>query len=103
MRDGDWKLVRPRIKEAMQVPDVHWLWVSMYGPEYFIDNGIFRRPYPEREVGPPPPPELYNVAQDPLERENLADKYPDQTRKMLSELETWFEEVEAERATIDDR
>jgi arylsulfatase A-like enzyme len=103
MRDGDWKLVRPKIREAMQVPDVHWLWVSMYGPEYFIDSGILGQPYPEREVGPPPPPELYNVAEDPLERVNLADEYPDQARRMLRELETWFEEVEAERATIDDR
>jgi arylsulfatase A-like enzyme len=103
MRDGDWKLVRPKITEAMQVPDIHWLWVSMYGPEHFVDNGIFRQPYPEREVGPPPPPELYNVAQDPLERENLADRYPDRVRKMLQELETWFEEVEAERATITDK
>jgi hypothetical protein len=41
MRDGDWKLVRPAIREAMAVPDVYWLAVSMYGPEYFIHNGIF--------------------------------------------------------------
>lgn len=102
MRDGEWKLVRPAIREAMGVPDIHWVWVSMYGPEYFIRNGVFREPYPEREVPPPPPPELYNVAQDPLERENLAAQYPGQVQKMLRELETWFEEVEAERATIDD-
>jgi arylsulfatase A len=102
MRDGDWKLVRPAIKEAMGVPDVHWLWVSMYGPEYFIANGIIRDPGPERQVPPPPLPELYNIAEDPLERENLAEKHPERARKMLCELETWFEEVEAERATIDD-
>ena len=102
IRDGDWKLVRPTIREAMQVPDIHWLWVSMYGPEYFERNGIFREPYPPREVPPPPPPELYNIAEDPLERVNLAAKYPERARKMLSELETWFEAVEAERATIQD-
>jgi arylsulfatase A len=102
IRDGDWKLVRPTIREAMQVPDIHWLWVSMYGPEYFERNGIFHKPYPPREVPPPPPPELYNIAEDPLERENLAAKYPGRARKMLSELETWFEAVEAERATIQD-
>ena len=102
MRDGDWKLVRPAIREAMAVPDIPWLRVSMYGPEHFIHNGIFRPPYPPREVPPPPPPELYNIAEDPLEQRNLADQYPEQTRKMLRELETWFEDVEAERATIDD-
>jgi arylsulfatase A-like enzyme len=102
MRDGDWKLVRPAIREAMHVPDIYWLWVSMYGPEYFIDNGVFQQPYPARQVPPPPPPELYNVAEDPLEQRNLAAQYPERARKMLRELETWFEEVEAERATIDD-
>jgi arylsulfatase A len=101
MRDGDWKLVRPAIREAMHVPDIHWLWVSMYGPEHFLRNGIFGQPYPEREVPPPPPPELYNMAEDPLERENLADRYPERVRQMVCELETWFEEVEAERATIE--
>jgi len=102
MRDGDWKLVRPAIREAMDVPDVFWLAVSMYGPEYFIHNGVFRPPYPPREVPSPPPPELYNITEDPLEQRNLADRYPEQTRKMLRELETWFEDVEAERATIAD-
>ena len=102
MRDGNWKLVRPAIREAMAVPDIQWLPVSMYGPEHFIHNGIFRPPYPPREVPPPPPPELYNTAEDPLEQRNLADQYPEKTRKMLRELETWFAEVEAERATIDD-
>ena len=47
-------------------------------------------------------PELYNITEDPLEREDLALTYPDRVHRMLSELETWFEEVEAERAGIDD-
>jgi arylsulfatase A-like enzyme len=102
MRDGDWKLVRPAISEALRVPDVHWLWVSMYGPEHFVRHGLVRGPEPERVVPPPSPPELYNIAADPLERENRAAKHPEVTRKMLRELENWFEEVEAERASIDD-
>jgi arylsulfatase A len=101
-RDGDWKLVRPAIRAAMEVPDVHWLWVSMYGPEYFIRNGVLRGPEPQREVPPAPPPELYNIAEDPLEQENLAHKYPERVRKLLRDLENWFEQVEADRATIDD-
>jgi hypothetical protein len=50
-------------------------------------------------VPPPPPPELYNIAEDPLEQRNLAAQYPVRVHSMLAALETWFEEVEAERAT----
>jgi arylsulfatase A len=103
MRDGDWKLVRPQIREAMRVPDIEWLHVSMYEPEYFLEHGVIEEPDPPREVPPPPPAQLYNIAEDPLEREDLAEKHPDKVRKMLTELENWFEEVEAERATIDDQ
>jgi arylsulfatase A len=100
MRDGQWKLVRPAIREAMQVPDLQWLRVSMYEPEHFIEKGVMGGPYPDRDVPPPPPPELYNIAQDPLERQNLADQEPERVGRMMCDLETWFEEVEAERATI---
>lgn len=99
IRDGDWKLVRPAIREAMAVPDIHWLWVSMYGPEHFLHNGILRQE-PPRQVPPPSPPELYNIAVDPLERQNLAAQYPEIVRRLLCELETWFEQVEAERRSI---
>lgn len=102
MRDGDWKLVRPAIREAMQVPDMHLLPISMYQPEQFIENGIVRDPEPPRLVPPPPPAQLFHLSEDPLETTNLAAEQPDRAQRMLRELETWFEEVEAERATIND-
>ena len=74
----------------------------MHEPEYFIEHGLLDEPEPERTIPPPPKPELYDIAEDPLEQTNLADRYPDKAQKLLCELETWFEEVEAERATIDD-
>jgi arylsulfatase A len=101
MRDGDWKLVRPAISAAMAVPDIHWLEVSMYNPEYFIERGVFAE-HPPREVPPPPPPELYHLADDPLERRNLAEVHPEQAARMLCALETWFDEVDAERRSIAD-
>jgi len=105
MRDGDWKLVRPCIPEAMGITrqDREWLRVSMYEPEQFIENGILVDSFPPRELSNPPPPELYNIADDPDEREDLAAAEPERVARMLRELETWFEEVEAERATINDR
>ena len=98
--DGDWKLVRPRIQETMVVPDRSNLKVSMYNPEYFIENGIFSEPYPSREVPPPPHPELYNLLEDPEERHNLANIEPERVKKLLRDLENWFEKIEYDRSTI---
>jgi len=102
MRDGDWKLVRPRIAEAMAAPDGHHVRTCMYDYEHFAERGVITDPEPDRDVPPPPPPELYHLAEDPCESENLAAKHPGRVSRMLGELETWFAEVEAERAAIDD-
>ncbi|MBC7286601.1 MAG: arylsulfatase [Armatimonadetes bacterium] len=103
MRDGDWKLVRPAIREAMIVAerDLRMDVELRYEPGKHTD--VARWPEPERQIPEPPPAELYNIAADPLEKNNLAEVEPDRARRMLRELETWFEEVEAERRTIDDK
>ena len=102
MRDGDWKLVRPGIAETMHIPpdDMKWNNIMRDDPDSMSD--IIRTPEPPREAPPPPPPLLFNLAEDPEEKHNLADAQPQRTSRMLSELESWFAEVEAERATIDD-
>jgi arylsulfatase A len=102
MRDGDWKLVRPGIAEVMRMSDNDGLHTSMYEPERFIEGGIISGPYPERDVPPPPPAELYDLASDPFERHDLAGEQTERARRMLSDLETWFEDVEDDRATIND-
>lgn len=101
IRDGDWKLVRPAIRETMRVPDIHHLHTSMYQTEYFIENGIFKGD-PDREIPKPPPPHLFNIADDPLEQNDLADLQPDRVHRLGNDLETWFESVEADRQSIDD-
>jgi arylsulfatase A len=102
MRDGDWKLVRPAIRESMIVSpeDLEMDRALKYAPGRFSD--IRRGPEPERIVPPPPPPQLYNIAQDPLEQHDLAAQEPARIARMLQELETWFESVDADRRSITD-
>lgn len=98
IRDGDWKLVRPFVPEAFEVPDIKWLDVSMYQPEHFIENGIITDPAPEVSMPKPPPVELYNLKEDPNEVNNLADDHPQRVKKLESELYAWFEDVCADLA-----
>ena len=71
----------------MVVPDRSNLKISMYNPEHFIEHGIFSEPFPAREIPPPPPAELYNIAKDPEERRNLAESEPQRAKKLLIDLE----------------
>jgi arylsulfatase A len=93
LRDGDWKLVRPYVPEAFHVPDIEWLEVCMYQPEHFIKNGIITGPDPEVQLPPPPALELYNLADDPSETNNLATAQPDRLHRMETQLHSWFEAV----------
>jgi hypothetical protein len=73
----------------------------MYETEYFIENGIFEGG-PDRTIPDPPPAELYNIAEDPLEADDRAAREPERATRLLSKLEAWFQSVEADRASIDD-
>ena len=97
MRDGDWKLVRPRIAEAMVVSpeDLAMDRGLKYEPARYPD--IVRDPEPARAVPPPPPPQLFNLANDPLEEHDLTSQEPARVAHMLNALENWFQEVEADR------
>jgi len=59
-------------------------------------------PEPIREIAVPDAPQLYNLQDDPLEQNNLAESHPEKAQQLLSRLETWFEEVESERQQLDD-
>ena len=106
MRDGPWKLVRPNVGMQPATPEDRRLWDRYieldieykYHPERVSD--IMRDPSPEYILPDPPPVELYNIETDPKEERNIADQEPDRVRRMLTELECWFEEVEEERRRI---
>jgi arylsulfatase A len=100
VRDGDWKLLRPAIAEAMRLSpeDAAMDRRIKAEPEGFAD--IWRGPEPARLVPPPPAPQLYNIAEDPYERCDLAGAQPERAARLLRALESWFEEVDAERRRI---
>lgn len=100
MRDGDWKLVRPCIAEAMTLSETdcevdHAL---KYEPDRF--DGLAGVPEPERDIPPPPPPQLFKIDEDPFEREDRAEEEPERTERMLRELDAWFDDVEGERGRL---
>lgn len=93
MRDGDWKLVRPQIAAAMAVSplDTALDHAIKYVPERFSD--IIRDPEPPRAAPPPPPALLFNIAEDPGERDDLAQLHPARVAAMEAALERWFVDV----------
>ena len=93
MRDGDWKLLRPTIKEAMEVSprDTAHDNAIKYVPERYDD--IVREPSPGQTVPSPPPALLFNIAEDPFEHNDLAARHPQKVAAMESALERWFIDV----------
>ncbi len=102
MRDGPWKLLFPVVREAMVVSreDLDMDRRLKYEPEAITD--ICRDPEPQRDLPEPPAPQLFNLDDDPYERNDLAAKHPDRVEAMMREYDAWFQEVEAERLSITD-
>lgn len=107
MRDGDWKLVRPgdRLVNSFE----GWRDDLKLGGELTRHPERFTEAIPDAAgrplfIGQPAePPLLFNLANDPLEAHDLAERFPETTRRMLGELEAWFDDVERDRASIPER
>lgn len=112
VRDGPWKLVRPMIhgtrffSDDLCVSDedrartAAFVEADVKHKEHPLNvSGVL--PVPRLKRQEPESPELYNLDEDPGEERDLAATRPARARRMLGELEQWFEEVEAERAQID--
>ena len=93
MRDGDWKLLRPVIDAAMQVSalDTAHDHAIKFHPEHYAD--VLAEPEPARSVPEPPPPLLFNIAEDPQELNDLAAQQPARVAAMEAALERWFVDV----------
>lgn len=98
MRDGPWKLVRPAIAQTMEVASADLMMDAALklSPGAFTE--ISTGPEPERDVSKPAPPQLFDVAHDPFEEHDVAASEPARTARMVTQLEAWFESVEADRA-----
>ncbi len=115
MRDGQWKLIRPMIPGTRYYrnPDLFADEYADARAQAFIDGDIQERkqpgsikqllPVPSIKLPPSDTVELYNLEDDPGEANDLAGHHPDRVAAMMRELETWFESVEHDRHTIDDR
>ena len=107
IRDGDWKLVRPAIRLAF-ASDADAALAADYvardiAYKYERDTVTTIADWPEpvrRLPAEIPTPSLFNLADDPGERVDLAATFPDRAAAMRDRLDTWFEEVEAERRAI---
>ncbi len=98
MRDGRWKLVRPAISETMEV-DPRDLMIDAalkITPDAFTE--ISTGPEPDRTIPAAAPALLFDIVDDPFEQHDLAGVEPARTARMVTELETWFETVEVDRA-----
>ena len=100
MRDGKWKLVRPPIKEAMRVDREDWKTDRIVERDPEIYTEFDKSPFPARELPTPVAPQLFDLDSDPCEENDLATQHPELAAKMLAELTTWFNEVEAERRAL---
>jgi arylsulfatase A-like enzyme len=105
MRDGPWKLVRPQLDLRPATAAARALMARYVEQDIAYKRDpcgvtLMTDAEPERIIGEPPPPELYHIRDDPGEVEDLAAAYPERASHMLTELESWFEQVEAERRVI---
>ncbi len=112
VRDGDWKMVRPMIEGTRFFSnDLCESDEDVARTAAFVEADCKHKedpasiagilPVPHLKPQDPEPPELYNLAEDSGETNDLAAANPDRVHRMLHELDNWFESVEADRATID--
>jgi arylsulfatase A len=100
VRDGDWKLVYPAIAETMTVAQADRDDDARYKTHPEEYRAIVTRT-PELPVAGwsehASPPLLFNLRDDPAERRDLAGEEAPRVSRMVASLESWFEDVDADR------
>jgi hypothetical protein len=92
VREGDWKLAWPWIEAARRkLPeDGDWYMRGLTEPQpaMAVDPTL-----PHRQLGPPPPPLLFHLADDPGESRDLSAEEPERVRRMTQLWDAWFDEM----------
>ncbi len=93
VRLGKWKLVWPPIDEAHQVPP----YVIALDEQIKSAETLPQKPYPFddsfRTIPAPHAPGLYNLEDDPLERNDLSHAHPELVDTLTAAFERWFLDV----------
>lgn len=96
VRRGDLKFVHPPVASFLELPQ--WEYDIdediKYHPEKYQD--IIDRPVPERILPEAIQEELYNLARDREETNNLVLQCPQQTEELRHSLYAWFEDVDGD-------
>ncbi len=105
MRDGDWKLLYPAVEDDMLIAeDADRSDDRMFRshPNHFpkivtrptvVSDQMRRERYDADLIAPL----LFNLADDPGERHDLASRHPDRVARMKAALQNWFHEVDRDR------
>ena len=93
--------ITPADEAARRIAMDHYVEVDI-AYKYYPDTvtELMSDPEPNRIIPDAPSPELYNIAADPYEETDLAEREPDRLSAMMSSLESWCEEVEYDRAHV---
>ena len=107
MRDGFWKMVVPGDASANSFEgwreDLKAAGDVGMNPDAYPDGVPDAIGYPVFLNEPAQAPMLFNLAFDPLEKQDLSAQHPERVSRMMRELENWFEDVEKDRRSIPDR
>ncbi len=89
MRDGDWKLVIPARDGCNTMTQQNTDMINGKIPMEIT------RPH-RRELGPKQAPLLFNIIDDPCEKNDLSQSYVHRTNEMCDKLTKWFSEINGE-------
>ena len=101
VRIGDWKLHIPAVPEILRILPIDPAEERRLRADPDAYRPPANLPAPD-EPWTPMPPQLFDLGGDAGEAFDRADDDPDRVRQMLTQFDAWYDEVEAERLSLED-